>query len=126
MRTALAAGMLLPWLGRGAFPVNSFSANYKTPGFGGTTPLIRFLYRMKKWQYLLYKHCLLHGLNVSVALREGGAATSALVRTGHFRLYCARRACPPSLFCRGARSRPPAPLGASARRRAVLERGVRQ
>ena len=39
------------------FPVNSFSANYKTPGVGGTTPLIRFLYRLKKWQYLLYKHC---------------------------------------------------------------------
>ena len=57
----LAAGLhsllarLLPWLARSRFPVNSFSANYKTPGVGGTTPLIRFLYRLKKWQYLLYK-----------------------------------------------------------------------
>jgi hypothetical protein len=42
-RTALAVAMLLPWLARSRFPVNSFSANYKTPGFGGTTPLIRFL-----------------------------------------------------------------------------------
>ena len=64
-RMALAGAMLSPWLARPLFPVNSFSANYKTPGFGGTTPLIRFLYRMKKWQYLLYKHCLLHGLNAA-------------------------------------------------------------
>mmetsp|Transcript_12206 Transcript_12206/g.39263 ORF Transcript_12206/g.39263 Transcript_12206/m.39263 type:complete len:240 (+) Transcript_12206:234-953(+) len=71
-RTALAAALLLPWLARSRFPVNSFSANYKTPGVGGTTPLIRFLYRLKKWQYLLYKHFLLHGLNVSVAMGGGG------------------------------------------------------
>ena len=75
--------MLLPWLARGRFPVNSFSANYAKPGFGGSTPLIRFLYRMKKWQYLLYKHCLLHGLNASVAATHAGA----LVHERHFRLY---------------------------------------
>lgn len=57
---------------------------------GGTTPLIRFLYRMKKWQYLLYKHCLLHGLNASVAVERCAAAapcTPPLVGTTHFRLY---------------------------------------
>ena len=48
------------------------------------------LYRMKKWQYLLYKHCLLHGLNASLALSggrllDGGAA--AIVSTPAFRLY---------------------------------------
>ena len=52
-RIALAVSMTLPWLARSRFPVNSFSANYSKPGVGGTTPLIRFLYRMKKWQYLL-------------------------------------------------------------------------
>ena len=69
-------------MARSRFPVNSFSANYKTPGVGGGTPLIRFLYRMKKWQYLLYKHALLHGLNASVAV-DGGA----LVSTSYFRTY---------------------------------------
>ena len=89
-RTALAVGVLLPWLARGLFPVNSFSANYASPGVGGTTPLIRFLYRMKKWQYLLYKHCLLHGLNASLAVQALPAAAPPrvpLVATAHFRLY---------------------------------------
>ena len=81
-RACLAVSMLLPWMARSRFPVNSFSANYKTPGVGGGTPLIRFLYRMKKWQYLLYKHALLHGLNASVAV-DGGA----LVSTSYFRTY---------------------------------------
>ena len=43
---------------------------------GGSTPLIRVLYRLKKWQYLLYKHALLHGLNASVAV-DGGYYTRA-------------------------------------------------
>ena len=81
-RCLLCVAMLLPWLARGRFPVNSFSANYAKPGFGGSTPLIRFLYRMKKWQYLLYKHALLHGLNATVAI-DGGA----MVSTSYFRTY---------------------------------------
>jgi hypothetical protein len=90
-RIALAIGMLLPWLARGRFPVNAFSANYKKPGVGGATPLIRFLYRMKKWQYLLYKHGLLHGLNASVAvgrcMPHAAPCPPPLVVTAHFRLY---------------------------------------
>ena len=82
-RLALAACVVLPWRWRVLFPVNSFSANYKTEGVGGKSRLIRFLYRMKKWQYLLYKHCLLHGLNASVAATDSGA----LVHERHFRLY---------------------------------------
>jgi hypothetical protein len=31
--------------------------------------LIGVLYRLKKYQYLLYKHALLHGLNITMALR---------------------------------------------------------
>jgi hypothetical protein len=85
-RVLLAWLLTLPWLARGRFPVNSFSANYDRPGVGGTTPLIRLLYRLKKWQYLLYKHCLLVGLSVSVAL-DGGGAGEGLVATPHFRTY---------------------------------------
>ena len=86
-RAALALAMLTPWLVRGAFPINAFSANYARPGVGGTTRLIRFLYRMKKWQYLLYKHCLLHGLNVSVALDGRLPDGTPLVASGYFRSY---------------------------------------
>ena len=78
-----------PWLVRHKFPVNSFSANYrKGPGAAveegeGTgavegversfiklneARLIRLMYRTKKIQYLAYKHALLHGLNISVAV----------------------------------------------------------
>lgn len=88
-RTALALLATLPWLFRANFPVNSFSKNYELPGVGGRTPLIRLLYRLKKYQYLLYKHCLLHGLNASVAV-EGMHATAAapgLASTQSFRLY---------------------------------------
>ena len=62
--------------------MNHFSDNYKQPGKGGSTPLVRVLYRLKKYQYLLYKHCLLHGLNLSLALE--GAAVAELPA---FRLY---------------------------------------
>lgn len=81
-RACLCVLMLLPWLFRGLFPINSFSANYAKPGVGGSTRLIRFLYRMKKYQYILYKHALLHGVNVTVAI-DGGA----LVATPYFRTY---------------------------------------
>ena len=81
-RLGLALAMLAPWHWRGRFPVNAFSANYERPGVGGSSALIRFLYRMKKYQYLLYKHALLHGLNASVAV-DG----RALAATTHFRTY---------------------------------------
>ncbi|KAL1515708.1 hypothetical protein AB1Y20_002324 [Prymnesium parvum] len=81
-RLVLAGVATAPWCVRGLFPINHFSDNYKHPGKGGATRLIRFLYRMKKYQYLLYKHCLLHGLNLSLAL-EG----TALAERPSFRLY---------------------------------------
>ena len=83
LRLALAFATTLPWLWRGAFPVNSFSENYKHPTKGGTTPLIRVLYRLKKYQYLFYKHALLHGLNVSACL----AKAPPRVRGRLFRAY---------------------------------------
>jgi hypothetical protein len=82
-----------PWLLRHRFPVNHFSDNYiKEEAF----TLTSFLYWLKKGQYLLYKHCLLHGLNASVAVRAAGLlpvatiadeARVAMVHTGYFRCY---------------------------------------
>ena len=55
-----------PWQFRDRFPINRFSDNY-TKGQNATS-LISVLYRAKKYQYIFYKHFLLHGLNISVAL----------------------------------------------------------
>lgn len=80
-RFALLAAVTAPWLVRGTFPVNSFSANYD-PRRGATpSTLVNVLYRLKKYQYLLYKHFLLHGLNIFVA--ASGALPHAT--WGHFR-----------------------------------------
>jgi hypothetical protein len=73
------AGVILivtaPWLFRHLVPVNSFSKNYKD------TPLSQysaelFMYRVKKWQYVFYKHVLFHGLNITMATRPFAHLTS--------------------------------------------------
>lgn len=68
-RASLLLLVTSPWMLRSRFPVHSFSANY-TASAGGSDPytLINILYRTKKYQYLLYKHLLLHGLNVALAI----------------------------------------------------------
>jgi hypothetical protein len=76
----------LPWLVRSRFPVNSFSANYTEQSAPRAWSLIGVLYRLKKYQYLLYKHVLLHGLDATVAL-TGGTEGPALVHSPGFRLY---------------------------------------
>ena len=81
---ALAFAAVLPWCWRSYFPVNSFSANYVKVG-RNSTQLTRLLYRIKKWQYVFYKHCLLHGLNASVAIASSGG--EPLVNRRYFRLY---------------------------------------
>ena len=81
---ALAFAAVLPWHWRSYFPVNSFSANYVKVG-RNSTQLTRLLYRIKKWQYVFYKHCLLHGLNASVAIASSGG--EPLVNRRYFRLY---------------------------------------
>jgi hypothetical protein len=80
--TRMACAMLAtsPWLARGRFPVNKFSDNYKTREDAMT--LVGILYRTKKYQYVFYKHFLLHGLNLSVALNG-----ESLARRPHFRPY---------------------------------------
>ena len=96
----------LPWaIRKTRFPVNSFSGNWKrsnvemnknnngkeqnaSNGGGGIQVgtekgskylwLINAMYRFKKWQYVFYKHVILHGLNISVAV-----ATSSTSQTNH-------------------------------------------
>ena len=60
------------WWLRGLFPVNSFSRNYANDkrAAQGYSQLLGHMYRVKKYQYLFYKHFLLHGLNISFALRK--------------------------------------------------------
>jgi hypothetical protein len=65
LRGCLAMAATAPWLLRHRFPVNKFSDNY-TKHNPGT--LIAAMYRVKKYQYLFYKHFLLHGLNITLAV----------------------------------------------------------
>ncbi|GBG29872.1 Hypothetical Protein FCC1311_060922 [Hondaea fermentalgiana] len=74
-----------PWLLRSHFPVNSFSKNYASVPLSSYSPEL-ILYRIKKWQYVFYKHALLHGVNISAALRAGSSGLS-LVDEPLFRLY---------------------------------------
>lgn len=67
----LLAGYLAScfWFFRDSFPVNKFSDNY-TKG-QNVYSLISVLYRTKKYQYVFYKHFLLHGLIISLAAHGG-------------------------------------------------------
>lgn len=69
------------WLVRDRFPINKFSDNYLKID-EKSTDLIRILYRIKKYQYVFYKHFLLHGLNISVALYSYDVTNDKV-----FRLY---------------------------------------
>jgi hypothetical protein len=68
------------WLIRSWFPVNKFSDNY-TKGQDVWT-LISILYRTKKYQYIFYKHFLLHGLSATVAVYNLSIPNEA-----YFRFY---------------------------------------
>lgn len=80
-RTLLLFLATSPWLARDYFPVHPFSDNYVKID-PNSTPFIRLLYRLKKYQYIFYKHFLLHGLNLTVALMG-----VALPEEQFFRLY---------------------------------------
>ena len=92
-----------------AVPVNSFSKNYSGDGGGkgengGTfDSLENFLYRAKKWQYVFYKTCLLHGLNVSAAIGFGRSRSDRSSTSGtFFQLYwlCLNASYVMEFFCR--------------------------
>jgi len=77
-RLTCGLAVSLPWLARSYFPVNSFSANYATElqraGHAKESAealVIGRMYRVKKYQYIFYKHFLLHGLTASVAVAGG-------------------------------------------------------
>jgi hypothetical protein len=82
-RTACACACSAPWLVRSAFPVHSFSKNYSGVSSQSQHFVIRFLYRIKKWQYVFYKHFLLHGLNVSLVFTPANYVSSSVP----FRIY---------------------------------------
>jgi hypothetical protein len=71
-----------PWLARPLFPVNKFSDNYVK---GDPWTVVNVLYRIKKYQYMFYKHFLLHGLNLSAALVM--TRGHRLAETHTFRMY---------------------------------------
>jgi len=85
-RLILLLLVTLSWIVRRKFPVNSFSANWTTKHQQNETSDKKFkvntkrssnnnvnnMYRIKKWQYIFYKHVILHGLNISIAFPKGG------------------------------------------------------
>jgi hypothetical protein len=80
-RFLLLFAVTAPWFVRGMFPVNRFSDNYTKVDVKSTN-VIRAMYRIKKYQYVFYKHFLLHGLNLSVAVHG-----YELANRPDFRLY---------------------------------------
>ena len=78
----------LPWLIRSRFPVNSFSANYSPNNTDPkSTWFVKILYRIKKYQYVFYKHFLLHGLNVSLVLQDSTSSGPGFAEWPVFRMY---------------------------------------
>lgn len=88
MRLAAVWLVTAPWLCRHLFPVNSFSANWiknreannkkGKPSNGKQNSWLEIkLYQIKKWQYVFYKHTILHGLNISVAFPAKSAASKS-------------------------------------------------
>lgn len=69
-----------PWIFRSLFPVSSFSHNWKlhherqnsSQRQNNTHPVNisweLLMYKVKKAQYIFYKHCILHGINITVLL----------------------------------------------------------
>jgi len=83
MRLAGLVCVTCIWRFRSAFPVNAFQDNY-TKG-QPVWSFVSLMYRTKKYQYVFYKHAMLHGVNVTIACAE--AADRSLVLQPHFRRY---------------------------------------
>ena len=72
-----------PWWLRRRFPVHSFSHNWtKHAQTTSHQKFEAFLYRIKKWQYIFYKHVVLHGVNLSIC-----ATPAPLVTQPSWRLF---------------------------------------
>ena len=72
-----------PWLVRRRFPVHSFRHNWDLTPKEKRSDLETILYRLKKGQYLFYKHVVLHGINISVCIEP----STTLVYTKEWRLF---------------------------------------
>ena len=66
LKLAALFGVTFPWSLRHLFPVHSFSANWEHKAINQQRPVELLLYKVKKYQYLFYKHVLFHGLNIIV------------------------------------------------------------
>lgn len=73
----------VPCLARSRFPVHSFSHNWNKSPVNKRTAYETFMYKIKKAQYLFYKHVILHGVNMTVYLAEA----SQLVKTPAWRIF---------------------------------------
>lgn len=94
-----------PWMFRKKFPVNSFSSNWtreeskedKLREEGGcirtgdiqnsNRTSLNKMYQIKKWQYVFYKHVILHGLNITAAFTYQQGDSSALPLTFEWRVF---------------------------------------
>lgn len=67
-RLSLLCLTTAPWTVRQHFPVHSFSDNWTKDSGKMRNGLENAMYRAKKWQYVFYKHFVLHGLNISACV----------------------------------------------------------
>ena len=80
LRAVCLLAATAPWLWRNRVPYHSFRKNY----VGKKVTLTRAMYAVKKWQFVLYKHALLHGLNVSTCALPN---VHDVVHRKDFRIY---------------------------------------
>ena len=78
VRLALLWLATLPWAIRHWFPVHSFSSNWKLYKRQSNESEV-IMYRIKKAQYLFYKHVILHGVNISVAVDSSTAEDESMI-----------------------------------------------
>lgn len=79
-----------PWIWRDRFPTHSFSANYSGMSIDPkSTPWTRFLYRVKKWQFVALKHYLQNALLLVVTffLTSSPSSSSRPPHSLSFRLH---------------------------------------
>jgi hypothetical protein len=89
-RLVLLCVVTSPWFVRNRFPIHSFSSNWKEEAAEREHTWIElWLYRIKKCQYIFYKHAILHGINVSVAVPASSSLhdTSGIPHTTSWRIF---------------------------------------
>ncbi len=82
MRWCALLLMTAPWYFRHYFPVHSFQQNWQTTPMHQRTTMETILYKIKKGQYLFYKHVVLHGLNLTLCVTP-----MAMTNTPEWRIF---------------------------------------